>query len=134
LEQSVNGTDVIRWITIVLLASLVFKYIMGLFNTPNRLGTVFEVRRWIENDREKPRTKTETWRNIDEHTWERKLGQYSLLLNFDYHPWNALSFVSLGLIEATRKGQKAGKKIKLADEVIMGVLSQFKENNGKLEN
>jgi hypothetical protein len=38
------------------------------------------------------------------------------------------------LIEPNRKGQKAGKKIKLAEEVIIAVLLQFKENNGKLEN
>ncbi|KAM0844938.1 hypothetical protein ACQ4PT_056728 [Festuca glaucescens] len=67
-------------------------------------------------------------------TWERKLGQYSLLLNFHYQTRNALCFVSLGLIEAKRKGQKAGKKIKLEEEVIIHVLSQFKENKGKLEN
>ncbi|KAM0844939.1 hypothetical protein ACQ4PT_056728 [Festuca glaucescens] len=40
----------------------------------------------------------------------------------------------VGLIEAKRKGQKAGKKIKLEEEVIIHVLSQFKENKGKLEN
>lgn len=134
LEQTVNGTDVIRWITIVLLANLVFVYIMLPFIAPNRLGTVDSVRRWVQEEREKPRTKTETWEPLDEHTWERKLGQYSLLLNFHYHPRNVLSFLSLGLIDAKRKGQKAGKKIKLAEEVIIGVLSQFKENNGKLEN
>ncbi|XBI87016.1 hypothetical protein VPH35_025168 [Triticum aestivum] len=96
---------------------------------------VSELCREVTNDiSTNPQTKTGTWSPTTGETWERKLGQYSLLLNFDYDPWNALSFLSLGLIEATRKGQKAGEKIKLADTVIVCVLSQFKKNNDKLEN
>uniref|UniRef100_A0ACD5VHW8 Uncharacterized protein n=2 Tax=Avena sativa TaxID=4498 RepID=A0ACD5VHW8_AVESA len=138
LEQRVNGTDVIRWITIVLLAILVFKYIALAYIVPIRFTSVDSISRWIEEEREKPRTKavTKTVTRVvfKETTWERKLGQYSLLRNFHYRPRNVLYFASLGLIEAKRKGQKAGKKIKLAEEVIIGVLSQLKENNGKLEN
>lgn len=37
-------------------------------------------------------------------------------------------------MDATRKGQNAGEKIKLEEEVIVRVLSRFKENGGKLEN
>lgn len=134
LEQRVHGTDVIRWITIVLLASLVFVHIAGIFISQTRLALIGKIDTWVKDEREKPRTKTVTWSPDEGRTWERKLGQYSLLLNFHYHPRNALSFLSLGLIEATRKGQKAGEKIRLADEVIISVLSQFKDNNGKLEN
>ncbi|KAF7013470.1 hypothetical protein CFC21_027552 [Triticum aestivum] len=98
-------------------------------------GIVWKLCLEVPNDTPtNPQTKTETWSPTAGETWERKLGQYSLLLNFDYDPWNALSFLSLGLIEATRKGQKAGEKIKLADTVIVHVLSQFKNNNGKVEN
>ena len=50
--------------------------------------------------------------------WQRAIGQCSLLLNFDYHPWNMLTRLSLGLVEATREGQKAGKKIMLTDEIV----------------
>uniref|UniRef100_A0ACD5VIT1 Uncharacterized protein n=1 Tax=Avena sativa TaxID=4498 RepID=A0ACD5VIT1_AVESA len=134
LEQGVNGTDVIRWITIVLLAILVFKYTVMAFIVPDRLSSVDKIRRWIQDEREKPRTKPVIWQVFKETTWERKLGQYSLLRNFHYHPRNVLYFVSLGLMDAKREGQKPGKKIQLAGKVIICVLSQLKENNGKLEN
>uniref|UniRef100_A0ACD5VPF4 Uncharacterized protein n=2 Tax=Avena sativa TaxID=4498 RepID=A0ACD5VPF4_AVESA len=134
MEQRVDATNVISWITIVLLASLVFVYIMKPFISPNRIIKIRSIRSWIEKEKEKPRTETVTWQHNEENTWERKLGQYPLLLNFHYHPWNVLSFVSLGLVDANRKGQKAGTKIKLTEEVIIHVLSQFKDNNGKLEN
>uniref|UniRef100_A0ACD6AM63 Uncharacterized protein n=2 Tax=Avena sativa TaxID=4498 RepID=A0ACD6AM63_AVESA len=134
LEQRVNGTDVIHWITIVLLAILVFKYTVMAFMVPTRLSSVDKMRRWIQDERQKPRTKTVNWQVFKETTWERKLGQYSLLRNFHYHPRNVLYFVSLGLIDAKREGQKPGKKIKLSQRVIICVLSQLKENNGKLEN
>jgi hypothetical protein len=66
-------------------------------------------------------------------SWQRALGQYSLLLNFDYHPRNVLSLLSLGLVDATREGQKAGEKIMLTDKLIQRVLSGFKESNGQLQ-
>ncbi|XP_072149232.1 uncharacterized protein [Setaria viridis] len=69
---------------------------------------------------------------IDVTRW-RALGQHSLLLNFDYHPRNVLSLLSLGLVDATREGQKAGEKIKLTDELIERVLSGFKESNRQLQ-
>ncbi|KAM3298200.1 hypothetical protein ACQJBY_039916 [Aegilops geniculata] len=129
LEQRVNGTDVIRWVTIALLANFVLVYIIRVCIMPNRLAVLEELCGHITYEfpitEERPRAQV---------TWERKLRQYSLLHHFDYDPWNVLSFLSLGLIEATRKGQKSGEKIKLADTVIVRVLSQFKENNGKLEN
>ncbi|KAI4969274.1 hypothetical protein ZWY2020_000188 [Hordeum vulgare] len=131
-EQIVNGTDVVRWVTIVFLANLVLVYIMRVYVIPNRVALVQNLNHYLRTDSYEPRKIEES--PIAQVTWERKLGQYSLLLNFDYHPWNALSFLSLGFIEATRKGQKSGEKIKLADAVIIRVLSQFKDNNGKLEN
>ena len=68
-----------------------------------------------------------------EKCWQRAFGQYSLLLDFDYHPWNVLCLLSLGLVDATREGQKAGEKIVLTDEVIERILSGFKESNGQLK-
>ncbi|KAM3215265.1 hypothetical protein ACQJBY_067314 [Aegilops geniculata] len=130
LEQRVNGTDVISWVTIVLLASLVFINLASIVISSSRMMVVDDIREYITKSRIKAVNKIP----IRECTWERKLGQYSLLLNFDYDPWNALSFLSLSLIEATRKGQKSGEKIKLANTVIIRVLSQFKKNKGKLEN
>ncbi|XBI42143.1 hypothetical protein VPH35_126507 [Triticum aestivum] len=47
---------------------------------------------------------------------------------------NPVSLSVYSLLDATRKGQKSDKKIKLADTVIIHILSQFKKNNGKLEN
>ncbi|RLM54403.1 hypothetical protein C2845_PM10G01460 [Panicum miliaceum] len=66
-----------------------------------------------------------------ENSWQRALGQYSMLLNFDHRPWNVPSLLSLGLVDATREGHKAGKKIMLTDEIIERVLSGFKESNGQ---
>ena len=65
--------------------------------------------------------------------WQRAFGQYSLLLYFDYHSWNVLPFLSLGLVDKTREGQKAGKKITVTEEIIERVLSGFKESNGQLQ-
>ena len=65
--------------------------------------------------------------------WQRALGQYSLLLDFDYHSWNVLPLLSLGLVDKTREGQKAGKKIMLTNEIIERVLSGFKGSNGQLQ-
>ncbi|RCV19935.1 hypothetical protein SETIT_4G016200v2 [Setaria italica] len=66
-------------------------------------------------------------------SWQRALGQHSLLLNFDYHPRNVLSLLSLGLVDPTREGQKAGETIKLTDELIERVLSRFKKSKGQLQ-
>uniref|UniRef100_A0ACD6AAZ5 Uncharacterized protein n=1 Tax=Avena sativa TaxID=4498 RepID=A0ACD6AAZ5_AVESA len=143
LEQRVKETDVIHWVTIVLLACLVFVHLVAICISPDRftiVGTVHH--RFSETIRgaaREPET-LGSWKKNTKHsplgrgTWEQKLGQYSLLLNFNYDPWNVLSFLSLGLVDATRKGQKAGEKIKLEEEVIVRVLSRFKENGGKLEN
>ena len=145
LEQRVNGTDVIHCITIVLLASLVFAMFVAANVTPGRhliVGTVYDklklkTRRGTHSEpgtvgRMDKNRKFPPWRR--ENTWEKKLGQYSLLLDFDYDTWNVAYFLSLGLIDATRKGQKAGEKIKLGKRIIVGVLSRFKENGGNLEN
>ena len=70
---------------------------------------------------------------VAKNCWQRAFGQYSLLLGFDYHSWNVLPLLSLGLVDKTRDGQKAGKKITLTDEIIERVLSGFKESNGQLQ-
>jgi len=44
-----------------------------------------------------------------------------------------LPFLSLGLVDKTREGQKAGKKITVTEEIIERVLSGFKESNGQLQ-
>jgi antibiotic biosynthesis monooxygenase (ABM) superfamily enzyme len=56
LEQRVNGADVIHWITIVLLATLVFVHIVRPFLIPYRLQLIEDVRRWTVYDNYKPRT------------------------------------------------------------------------------
>lgn len=68
------------------------------------------------------------FKDLTKGCWERKLGQYSLFLDFHYHSTThgICSRLSLCLIETTREGQKAGKKIELPEEVIVRVLSRFK--------
>jgi hypothetical protein len=64
-------------------------------------------------------------------SWDRKLGQYSLLHRSDHHPRNISWIQSLGLLEPSREGQKASKKVELHEEVVRRVLSRFKENGGR---
>ncbi|CAL5044875.1 unnamed protein product [Urochloa decumbens] len=130
LEQRVHGTNVTHWVTIVLL-------IIVLVLSPFPPSTLFD--RWELVD-ELHSYKQPTWekamfrvKHISQNCWQRALGQYSLLLKFDYHPWNVLRLLSLGLVDSTREGQKAGKKIMLTDELIERVLSGFKERNGQLQ-
>ncbi|KAG2603964.1 hypothetical protein PVAP13_4NG023100 [Panicum virgatum] len=134
LEQRVHGTDVIHWVTIVLLI-----IVLALSLLPATLD-----RRWhivvVVDIRNPSFLQATGWtRNFSivkhqaKNYWQRAIGQYSLLLNFDYHQWNMLTRLSLGLVEATREGQKAGKKIMLTDEIIERVLSAFKESNGQLQ-
>ncbi|KAG0512553.1 hypothetical protein BDA96_10G024100 [Sorghum bicolor] len=94
--------------------------------------------RWdvVDNLRER----TRIWKSLiikvkreSGRSWQRALGQYSLLLNFDYHPWNLIPLLSLGLVDATREGQKDGEKIRLRKSVMQRVLSGFKGSNGQLQ-
>jgi hypothetical protein len=128
LEQRVRGIDVTRWVTIVLL-------IIVLALSFTAAGTDWK---WdivgVLHSYQRPAGATYiTAKQKAKKSWQRTLGQYSLLVNFDYHPRNLLSLLSLGLVDATREGQKAGEKIKLADELIEHVLSGFKESNGQLQ-
>ncbi|KAF8662190.1 hypothetical protein HU200_056389 [Digitaria exilis] len=132
LEQVVHGIDVTELVTIVLLSIVLplsifpkgfdMRWVIlgGIHNT-----FVSRVRR--------VKRKHPSFAREAKKYWQRALGQYSLLLNFDYHPWNVLTFLSLGLVAATREGQKAGENIMLTDELIMRVLSGFKEREGQLE-
>ncbi|CAM0878181.1 unnamed protein product [Alopecurus aequalis] len=141
LQQIVNGTDVIHCVTIVLLASLIFAILVTTGFTPDRHMVVSTVYDNLKLNTIRGTQRDLGWLDKNKRpsalirgTWERKLGQYCLLLNFTYDPWNVQHYLSLGLVDATRKGQKAGKKIKLAEEVIIRVLSRFKQNSGKLDN
>ncbi|KAF8662191.1 hypothetical protein HU200_056390 [Digitaria exilis] len=129
LDQLVHGINVTHWVTIVLLIivlSLSTLVIKG-------MGT-----RWMVVDEICTLARSSSafkysYNEGQEKYWQRAMDQYSLILNFDYHPWNVLKLLSLGLIDATREGQKAGEKIILTDELIVRVLSGFKERNGQLE-
>jgi hypothetical protein len=130
LEQRVHGTDVTRWVTIVLLI-----IVLVLSFLPPTMD-----RRWEIVD-ELHSHKQPTWETAmsqlsrngrSEILWQRAFGQYSLLLDFDYHSWNVLPLLSLGLVDKTREGQKAGRKTMLTREIIERVLSGFKESNGQL--
>ncbi|CAL5045495.1 unnamed protein product [Urochloa decumbens] len=124
LEQRVHGTDVAHWVTIVLLIVVLSLNVFPRTLLDTRWGVVDDL-----HTHEPP-----TWiRREAKKSWQRALGQYSLLLNFDYQPWNVLTVLSLGLVDATREGQKAGKRIMLTDELIERVLSGFKERNGQLQ-
>jgi hypothetical protein len=130
LEQRIHKTDVTHWVTVVLLTTVLLLsfvpagygsrwYIVDYLWTKNRTRTLKYIMYNVKNEAET--------------SWQRALGQYSLLLNFDYHPWNLLPLLSLGLVDATREGQKAGEKIRLRKSVIVRVLSGFKESNGQLQ-
>jgi hypothetical protein len=138
LEQRVHDTDLTHWVTIVLL-TIVLPLSVIPFGTDKRWTIVQDLQdvtdlffRW-KRTMGISKGGTVAVKREAKKSWQRALGQYSLLLNFDYHPWNVLPFLSLGLIDATREGQKAGEKIRLTDEVIVRVLSGFKESNGKLQ-
>ena len=140
LEQRVHETDVTHWVTIVLLivvlalslaplniVLLPSNYSMvGMWDIVDDLCHPTEHFTWVQNDGSRIAGDAKK-------SWQRALGQYSLLHNFHYHPWNVLPFLSLGLVEATREGQKAGQKIRLRKSVISRVLSGFKESNGQLQ-
>ncbi|TKW19304.1 hypothetical protein SEVIR_4G011202v4 [Setaria viridis] len=134
LEQRVHGFDVTRWVTIVLLIIVLASFLVAAANQGWRWDIVEELHSY-----ERPTwwssglTNTSWVKREAKKLWQRALGQHSLLLNFDYHPRNVLSLLSLGLVDTTREGQKAGKKIKLTDELIERVLSGFKESNGQLQ-
>ncbi|CAN6191670.1 unnamed protein product [Urochloa humidicola] len=139
LEKRIHGTN-IHWVTIELLIIVFVLSCLPTFLMDTRWVIVDELR----NPSSLPyRYLRATWRTRRfpsvkqqaKKSWQRALGQYSLLLllGFDYHPWNVLSVLSLGLVDATREGQKAGKKFLLTDELIERILSGFKESNGQLQ-
>jgi len=128
LEQRIHKTDVPHWVTIVLLTIVLLL---------SCIHTGYDSR-WdvVDNLRER----TRIWKSLiikvkreSGRSWQRALGQYSLLLNFDYHPWNLIPLLSLGLVDATREGQKDGEKIRLRKSVMQRVLSGFKGSNGQLQ-
>ncbi|CAN6215285.1 unnamed protein product [Urochloa humidicola] len=134
LEQRVHGIDVTLWVTIVLLIIvLVLFLIPGIAGTNGRWDIVEELHAYQRPRSEKAMPWTSSVKREVKKSWQRALGQCSLLLYFDYHPWNVLPLLSLGLVDATREGQKAGKRIMLTDELIERVLSGFKERNGQLQ-
>jgi len=138
LEQRVHGTDVTHRVTIVLLIIVLILSFLPI-TMDRRWDIVDELHRY-----EKPRRRSSAASAISKPAiskvngearkcWQRALGQYSLLLDFDYHSWNVLPLLSLGLVDKTREGQKAGKKIMLTNEIIRRVLSGFKGSNGQLQ-
>ncbi|XP_062181009.1 uncharacterized protein LOC133885324 [Phragmites australis] len=149
LEQTVNGIDVVHCITIVLMVIVVAVFIVESrindqkWRVVDDLHTLTGASRITINGVVIPfddgsRKQALNWvkkrkhKKLTSRNWDRKLGQYSLLHKFDYHPRNIAWILSLGLIEPTREGQKASEKIKLPEEVVMRVLSRFKENDGHL--
>lgn len=149
LEQTVNGTDVIHCITIVLMVVVVVVLVVESRINDQKWRVVDDLHTltgaskitWkgeavpFDDGSRKQATKgikKRKHRKLTGRNWDRKLGQYSLLHSFDYHPRNVASILSLGLIEPTRDGQKASKKVELPEEVVMHVLSRFKANDGRL--
>ncbi|KAF8732741.1 hypothetical protein HU200_015076 [Digitaria exilis] len=143
LEQRVHGTNVTQLVTIVLLI-----IVLVLSFVPTSMNKRWDIVRTLQLQLQHPsntvdrHTRERRWRQEQrisktrrqgKSSWQRALGQYSLLFNFDYRPWNVLPLLSLGLVDSTGQGQKAGKKIMLTDELIVRVLSGFKEHNGQLQ-
>ncbi|RCV19937.1 hypothetical protein SETIT_4G016200v2 [Setaria italica] len=133
LEQRVHGIDVTRWVTIVLLIIVCASYLVAAATQDWRWDIVDELHSNERPTWETGLVETSSVKRKAKKSWQRALGQHSLLLNFDYHPRNVLSLLSLGLVDPTREGQKAGETIKLTDELIERVLSRFKKSKGQLQ-
>ncbi|CAD6256132.1 unnamed protein product [Miscanthus lutarioriparius] len=73
------------------------------------------------------------WRK-SAHCWDNKLGQYSLLKSYDYNPSktgkNALSWLSLRMMEPTDQGRRQEPDVPLTAEVRKAVLDCLKETRG----
>lgn len=138
LEQTVNGTDVIHCITIVLMVVVVVVLVvesrindqkwrvvddLHTLTGASKITWKGEAVPFDDGSRKQAMKgiKKRKHRKLTGRNWDRKLGQYSLLHSFDYHPRNVASILSLGLIEPTRDGQKASKKVELPEEVVMHV-------------
>jgi len=149
LEQTVNGVDVIHCITIVLMVIVVvvlavesrindqkWRVVDDLHTLTgsSRITWKGEAVPFDDGSRKQALklVKKRKHRKLMGRNWDRKLGQYSLLHRFGYHPRNLASILSLGLIEPTRDGQKSSKKVELPEEVVVRVLSRFKANDGHL--
>lgn len=149
LEQTVNGIDVVHCITVVLMVVVVAVFVVESrvndqkWRVVEDLYTLTGANRMTVNGvlvhfDDGSRKQALSWLRKRKHkkltgrNWDRKLGQYSLLHRFDHHPKNIARILSLGLLEPTREGQKASKKVELHEEVVIRVLSRFKENDGRL--
>ncbi|PUZ54386.1 hypothetical protein GQ55_5G127900 [Panicum hallii var. hallii] len=149
LEQTVNGVDVIHCITIVLMVVVVVVLVvesrindqkwrviddLHTLTGSSRITWKGEAVPFDDGSRKQALKliKKRKHRKLMGRNWDRKLGQYSLLQSFNYHPRNLASILSLGLIEPTRDGQKASKKVELPKAVVVRVLSRFKANDGHL--
>jgi hypothetical protein len=68
------------------------------------------------------------------HWWDNKLGQYSLLNSCGYtaSKTNALSLLTLRLMEKTGQGRKREEDVTLTAGIEMAVLSSLRESNGRL--
>ncbi|KAE7995487.1 hypothetical protein FH972_000271 [Carpinus fangiana] len=66
-------------------------------------------------------------------SWERKLGQYSLLESFNHNPSKLYTW-SLGLLDTPLKGQKESSRIKLPVEVKKAIVLSLRTNGQRLSN
>lgn len=68
--------------------------------------------------------------------WERKIGQYSLLDNFDgsRRTSTCLHRVTLCLLDKANKGYKGQKRVSLPDEVKQAVIASLVKSKGHLKN
>ncbi|CAM0952513.1 unnamed protein product [Alopecurus aequalis] len=68
--------------------------------------------------------------------WAERLGQYSLLRNCNRIPRriNCLHYVTLSLVDKTKKGRKKEKLVKLSKQVKQAVVDSLIEGNGHLTN
>uniref|UniRef100_A0ACD5XYL3 Uncharacterized protein n=1 Tax=Avena sativa TaxID=4498 RepID=A0ACD5XYL3_AVESA len=62
--------------------------------------------------------------------WESKLGQYSLLQNYDHKTSNLLHYVTLGLADKPMMGRERGKPVKLSTHVKQAVVDSLLGSNG----
>lgn len=68
--------------------------------------------------------------------WEGKLGQYSLLQDYDgtRRTSNCLHYMTLCLVDKAKKGRKRGKLVKLSRQVKQAIIDSLLQSKGHLTN
>jgi hypothetical protein len=116
LKQRVYGIDVIHMVTILLLIivlalSLLPTSLNSMWDTVHEMQdpSLLLAKEWTQKFPMVKRAQLSSVTREAEKCWQRAFGQYSLLLDFDYHPWNVLSVVPWTCRRNKRRTEGWGK-------------------------